>query len=81
LLEFLTTFPFTVTMSVAIEDGQFDDAPEIVHSRAWFSYIDSSDESDDLPEDELFDEEEEIDSEEYEDDRVEDEDWEIAERG
>ncbi|KAJ3801560.1 RIO1-domain-containing protein [Lentinula aff. detonsa] len=66
-------------MSALIYDGQFDDAPESNDPRTGYSYIDSSDESDDLPEDEIFDEDEDIE-ETYEDNRVEDEDWEIAER-
>ncbi|KAJ4482087.1 RIO1-domain-containing protein [Lentinula aciculospora] len=66
-------------MTAVIQDGQFDDAPELIDPRAGYSYIDSSDESDDLPEDQLFDVDEVID-ETYEDDRVEDEDWEMAER-
>lgn len=61
-----------------MSDGQFDDAPEVIDPRAGFSYIDSSEESDDLLEEE--EEGEEIE-ETYEDDRVEDEDWENAERG
>lgn len=61
-----------------IYDGQFDDATEVTGPRAGYSYIDSSDESSDSPEAEIS--EEDID-ETYEDDRVEDEDWEIAERG
>ncbi|KAE9393171.1 RIO1-domain-containing protein [Gymnopus androsaceus JB14] len=62
-----------------IHPGQFDHAPAVLDPRAGYSYIDSSDDSEDLPEDEISDEEEEID-ETYEDDRVEDEDWEVAER-
>ncbi|KAJ3758621.1 RIO1-domain-containing protein [Lentinula raphanica] len=66
-------------MPAVIHDGQFDDALETTDPRLGYSYIDSSDESDDLPEHESFDEDEDIE-EFYEDDRVEDEDWEIAER-
>ncbi|KAF9077740.1 RIO1 family-domain-containing protein [Rhodocollybia butyracea] len=58
--------------------GQFDDAPEVIDPRAGFSYIDSSEESDDLLDNE--EEEGEEIEETYEDDRVEDEDWENAER-
>lgn len=64
-----------------IEPGQFDDAPE---ARANHTYIDTH-----PPElDESFleysepedDDEDEIDDA-YDDDRVEDEDWEIADKG
>ena len=74
-----------------IEEGQFDDAPEdlvdarppnAVDPRAGFTFIDEanldwSDGDEDTDEDEYDLEPEETDS--YT--RVEDEDWEIAERG
>ncbi|KAI3608032.1 atypical rio rio1 protein kinase [Moniliophthora roreri] len=68
-------------MPAIIEDGQFDDAPENGDPRAGHSYIDASEpegsESD--WSDHSDDDEDEID-EAYDDTRVEDEDWEIAER-
>ncbi|KAJ3894316.1 RIO1-domain-containing protein [Lentinula edodes] len=65
-------------MPAVTQDGQFDDAPEVPDPRAGFFYIDSLEESDYISEDEVY-EDEDID-EIYQDDRVEDEDWEIAER-
>lgn len=66
-------------MPAVTQDGQFDDALEVPDPRAGFFYIDSLEASDDISEDEVYDDED-ID-EIYQDDRVEDEDWEIAERG
>ncbi|GLB38338.1 putative protein kinase superfamily, RIO-type Ser Thr kinase family protein [Lyophyllum shimeji] len=73
-------------MALPVEPGQFDDAEElsptqVIASRADHPYIDTasydSDELD-LPEDSDYDDDE-ID-EGYDENRVEDEDWEIAER-
>lgn len=69
----------------SVEDGQFDDPTELPtnetrdNSRQGPRYID-----DDLlewSEESTPEEDEEIDEEVYSDNRVEDEDWEIAERG
>ncbi|KAF5385706.1 hypothetical protein D9757_005502 [Collybiopsis confluens] len=61
-------------------NGQFDDAPDVMDHRAGFAYIDTDDETEYLFEgDDTFDVEDDVE-ESYEDDRVEDEDWEIAER-
>lgn len=72
-------------MASTVEPGQFDDAEDdgIVQNqdpRAHYTFIDTVDyDSEDLePEDSDLDEDE-ID--EYDNNRVEDEDWEIAERG
>ena len=69
--------------AVELEEGQFDDAPIDKHSeefRQQYNYIDDSppEHSDDISEGD-----DDFDSEELGDDfaRVEDEDWEIAERG
>jgi RIO kinase 1 len=71
--------------SAPILDGQFSDAEEGTaqnNSRAGHNYIDTS-ESEDLYTPPVSEsEDEEFDSDQlYEDTRVEDEDWEIAERG
>ena len=70
----------------AVEIGQFDDAPSAsaLHTdfRADHSYIDTSGyDSDDFPLPEDSDDGEDSLDDEYDANRVEDEDWEIAERG
>ena len=64
------------------EVGQFDDAEDPTpDSRSGLPYIDTSTyDSDDFPLPDASDEEDEID-EAYDENRVEDEDWEVAERG
>lgn len=70
-----------------VEPGQFDDAPELQQNeqtlnREGGAYIDTYDfeDDEDLDEDDDEDFEEDLDDT-YNDNRVEDEDWEIAERG
>ena len=63
----------TVALVLNVEDGQFDDAPEDVgHAR-----IDDTELIDLTSDEDEYDD----DSEEYDQVRVEDEDWEIAEKG
>ncbi len=64
----------TVAPALNVEDGQFDDAPEDVG----YARIDDT-ELIDLTSDE--EDEYDDDSEEYDQVRVEDEDWEVAEKG
>ena len=70
-------------LMVDIEPGQFDDAPE-TDARANHTYIDThpADLDESLLEysEQEDDDDDEID-EAYDDNRVEDEDWEIADRG
>jgi RIO kinase 1 len=70
--------------STPIDDGQFEDAPVSLHGiRTPHAYIDTYDpksDNDDLNWSDSSKDEEEID-ETYDDNRVEDEDWENAERG
>lgn len=72
-------------MNPAVAEGQFDDAVETqtshpVDLRSGYTYIDSPDSEDldwpDTPEEDSDD----LDDT-YDDNRVEDEDWEIAEKG
>ncbi|KAK7469275.1 Serine/threonine-protein kinase rio1 [Stygiomarasmius scandens] len=72
-------------MATTIEDGQFDDAPGDIGPRGGHAYIDvQDDEHSDLSDHYLNNLEDESEDEEeesyYDDNRVEDEDWEIAER-
>ncbi|KAF8073712.1 RIO1-domain-containing protein [Lyophyllum atratum] len=73
-------------MALNIEAGQFDDAEEststpVLDPRLEHSYIDTTSyDSDELPLPEVSDYDEDDIDEEYDDNRVEDEDWEIAER-
>ena len=65
------------------EPGQFDDAPE-VDARAGYTYVDEASSKIDkswLEYSEDEEDDEEIVEDGYDDGRVEDEDWEIAERG
>lgn len=74
-------------MADVVEIGQFDDAPDSAATphddfRGEHPYIDTSSyDSDDLPLPEDSDDGEDSLDDEYDTNRVEDEDWEIAERG
>ncbi|KAF5360906.1 hypothetical protein D9756_004898 [Leucocoprinus leucothites] len=68
-----------------VEPGQFDDVPEMFQAglpsnREGGAYIDTYNSDDDEDYDDQEEDEDESD-EEYDDNRVEDEDWEVAERG
>lgn len=90
-LAYRSTMPMPPVAEPAIEDGQFDDAPEELaglpssqqhvqsNVRDGHSYVDEAvlEWSDESPEEE--DTEDEEGSDEF--NRVEDEDWEIAEKG
>ncbi|THV00816.1 RIO1-domain-containing protein [Dendrothele bispora CBS 962.96] len=72
-------------MSTIIEEGQFDDAPGDAGARNGFAYIDLQDqEASDISDHYLSNSEDESEDEDeesyFDNDRVEDEDWEIAER-
>jgi len=75
-------------MATTTEVGQFDDpileatTPPHIDLRAEHPYIDTASyDSDDLPLPGLSDEDEDSVDDEYNETRIEDEDWEIAERG
>ncbi|KAF9013258.1 RIO1 family-domain-containing protein [Cyathus striatus] len=71
----------SIAAAAPLDDGQFDDAPDAptqqIQNRDGQFYIDTYDPVNEHDEDEGYDE---LD-EDYDDNRVEDEDWEVAERG